>query len=321
MIKTLDNSNLNPKITVGLIVYNGEEFIANAIESLLQQTYKNFEVIISDNNSEDKTEEICKQFCDLDNRLKYIKQEFNKGMQENHNIVLEKAKGDYFIWMSHDDLFQPEFFSVCLKEFQKDKKLTSVFTSFCFIDKKNNILKSNVVLDFYSNSICDQLHKYWDISSLSLEGYLGWSSRDIIMYSLTKTDVIKNKFKLKNWNWPNNKVVTTHAHLIANFLLASGKFKCVKGYDLFYKRLKEPSLNKVQTSFLKKTKEKVLGCILVLQLIIRTFILVYNKKNLSFICLAKLAVLLFKFYSRIVISYLLLPLIKKLNIATINKKL
>ena len=321
MINNLDNSTLKPKITVGLIVYNGEEFIANAIESLIRQTYKNFEVIISDNHSNDKTEEICKKFCKFDNRLKYIKQEYNKGMLENHNFVLEKANGDYFIWMSHDDIFQPEFFSTCLKEFQKDKKLTSVFTSFCFIDIKNNVLKSNVLLDFESNTICGQLHKYWNISSLPLQESPIWASRDVMMYSLTKTNIIKNKFKLKNWSWPSNKVVTCHAHLIANFFLASGKFKCVKGYDLFYKRLKKPSLNKVQSSFLKKTKEKVLGCILVLQLIIRTFILVYNKKNFSFICLAKLAVLLFKFYSRIVISYLLLPLIKKLNIATINKKL
>lgn len=296
MTNTLDNSNLNPKITVGLIVYNGEEFIAGAIESLLQQTYKNFEVIISDNNSDDKTGEICKKFCNFDNRIKYIEQEYNKGMQENHNIVLEKAKGDYFIWMSHDDLFQPEFFSVCLKEFQKDKKLTSVFTSFCFIDKKNNILKSNVVLDFDSNTICDQLYKYWNISSCSLEGYLGWSSRDVIMYSLTKTEIIKNKFKLKNWNWPNNKVVTTHAHLIANFILASGKFKCVKGYDFFCKRLREPLLNKTQTSFYKKIKEKFLGCILVLQLVIRTFILVYKKKKYFFF--------MFSWISRIVIKVL-----------------
>ena len=316
-----DNLNLKPIITVGLIVYNGEEFIAQAIDSLLNQTFKNFEVVISDNHSKDKTEEICKKYCEQDNRIKYQRQSTNLGMQENHNVVLQRANGKYFIWMSHDDLFEPEFFSVCLKEFQKDSSLTSIFTSFCFIDKKKNILKSNVILDFESETICGQLVKYWNISSCSLEGYLGWSSRDVIMYSLTKTEIIKDKFKLKNWNWPNNKVVTTHAHLIANFLLSSGKFKCVKGYDLFQKRLREPLLNKIQISFYKKIKEKFLGIILVLQLVIRTFILVYKKKNISFLCLAGLAGLLLKFYSRIVIIHLFLPLIKKLNIATVNKKL
>lgn len=308
MISNLDNSTLIPKITVGLIVYNGEKFIANAIESLLQQTYKNFEVIISDNNSNDKTGEICKKFCKFDDRLKYIKQEYNKGMIENHNFVLDKANGDYFIWMSHDDIFQPEFFSTCLREFETDKKLTAVFTSFSFIDKENNVLKSNLVLDFESNTICGQLHKYWDISSCSLQGYSGWSARDIIMYSLTKTVIIKNKFRLKNWNWPNKQVVTNHAHLIANFLLASGKFKCVKGYDLFHKRLRDPLSRNAKTSFYKKVKEKILGCILALQLILRTFFLIYRKKTFSYKCLFILAILLLKFQIRIIITYLFLSI-------------
>ena len=128
------------------------------------------------------------------------------------------------------------------------------------------------------------------------------------MYSLTKTEIVKNKFKLKNWSWPNNKLVTNQAHLVANYLLASGKFKCVKGYDLFHKRLRRSLSKNVQTSLFKKIKEKILGCILALQLILRTFFLIYRKKNFSYKCLFILAILLLKFQIRIIITYLYLSI-------------
>ena len=69
----------NPKISIGIPVYNGEKFIRKCIESVLQQTYKNFELIISDNASTDSTPDICKEFLKKDNRITFVRQNENMG--------------------------------------------------------------------------------------------------------------------------------------------------------------------------------------------------------------------------------------------------
>lgn len=97
------------KVSIGLPVYNGEKFIHKRIESILSQTLHNFELIISDNASTDKTSLICKEFASKDNRIRYFRHERNMGVFWNFNFVLEKAKNDYFIWAAVDDIWSKEF--------------------------------------------------------------------------------------------------------------------------------------------------------------------------------------------------------------------
>lgn len=103
------NDVIRPKITIGLPVYNGAKFIHNAIRSLLEQSYTNFELIISDNASTDQTESICQNFVRVDKRIKYIRQETNRGIVWNFNYVLLQADTEYFMWAAADDVWHPEF--------------------------------------------------------------------------------------------------------------------------------------------------------------------------------------------------------------------
>jgi glycosyltransferase involved in cell wall biosynthesis len=96
--------NNNPVITIGMPVYNGAEFIKPALYSLLNQTFKNFELIISDNASTDETGEICKAHAAKDKRIKYIRQRENIGYLANFQYVLMAARGEYFTWAAHDDI-------------------------------------------------------------------------------------------------------------------------------------------------------------------------------------------------------------------------
>ena len=82
-----DHQSDLPEVSIGLPVYNGELFLKKALDSLLNQTYSNFELIISDNNSTDSTQKICQEYAKNDKRICYIHQEKNIGAFSNFSFV------------------------------------------------------------------------------------------------------------------------------------------------------------------------------------------------------------------------------------------
>jgi glycosyltransferase involved in cell wall biosynthesis len=96
-------------ISICMPVYNGGETLKSSLSSLLAQTYKNIELIISDNASTDNTSIICKEFVKKDPRVRYIKQKTNIGSINNFQAVLKEAKGEYFMWAADDDWWHPDF--------------------------------------------------------------------------------------------------------------------------------------------------------------------------------------------------------------------
>lgn len=99
----------NPKVTIGLCVYNGAPTLRAALDSLLRQSFRNFELIISDNASTDGTELICREFAAQDGRIRYIRQQTNIGGPMNFRFVLLEAKSPYFMWAAADDRWGPGF--------------------------------------------------------------------------------------------------------------------------------------------------------------------------------------------------------------------
>ena len=93
-----------PKVSIGMPVYNGAATIRDAVASLREQTFTDFELIISDNASNDGTEAICRELADLDNRLRYIRQPKNLGFLKNFGLVLDESVGEYFMWNGCDDV-------------------------------------------------------------------------------------------------------------------------------------------------------------------------------------------------------------------------
>lgn len=107
-----------PGVSIGLPVYNGENFLAAAIESILAQDYTNFELIISDNASEDRTPAICQHYCKKDDRIRYLRLDTNRGAASNYNRVFELSRASFFKWQAHDDICLPGFVSSCLNAFK-----------------------------------------------------------------------------------------------------------------------------------------------------------------------------------------------------------
>ncbi len=99
-------NDLLPKVSIIIPVYNGSKYVGEAIESALNQTYKNIEIIVVNDGSTDngKTEEVVKSFGD---KVKYLNKE-NGGVSSALNLGLKNITGDYVSWLSHDDVYTPD---------------------------------------------------------------------------------------------------------------------------------------------------------------------------------------------------------------------
>ena len=107
-------SNNNPRVSIGLPVYNGERFLREALDSILAQTFEDFELIISDNASTDTTEEICRTYESQDQRIYYHRHNQNRGAAWNFNYIVPLARGEYFKWAADDDVCAPSFLACCV---------------------------------------------------------------------------------------------------------------------------------------------------------------------------------------------------------------
>ena len=103
-----------PKVTIGMPVYNGERHIREALNSLLAQSFKDFELIISDNASTDSTGSICREYTHRDERIRYVRQSENRGIVANFQFVLDEARGEYFMWAAHDDVWDARWIETLL---------------------------------------------------------------------------------------------------------------------------------------------------------------------------------------------------------------
>jgi glycosyltransferase involved in cell wall biosynthesis len=107
--------NVKPQLSIGLPVYNGEKTIGQSIDSLLKQDFEDLELIISDNGSTDRTQDICREYAQKDRRVKYYRNKINQGPIWNFNNVFQLASADYFMWASHDDYWAPAYLQTCLE--------------------------------------------------------------------------------------------------------------------------------------------------------------------------------------------------------------
>jgi glycosyltransferase involved in cell wall biosynthesis len=112
--------NSIPLLSIGLFVYNGERFIEKALDSILNQTFTDFELIISDNASTDRTGDICQRYAQNDRRIRYYRNEKNMGAGWNTRRVCELATGKYFKWAAADDMLEPEFLRECVETLEAD---------------------------------------------------------------------------------------------------------------------------------------------------------------------------------------------------------
>jgi glycosyltransferase involved in cell wall biosynthesis len=129
-----------PSISVGLPVHNGEKFVEDAIKAILSQTFKDFELIISDNASTDRTWEICSRYAGMDERVRCYRNERNLGVATNFNNTVRLARGRYFRWAAYDDLMAPGLLGSCLAVLDREPDVVLCYPKTVNIDDNGNIL-------------------------------------------------------------------------------------------------------------------------------------------------------------------------------------
>jgi glycosyltransferase involved in cell wall biosynthesis len=182
-------------LSIGLPIYNGEKFIKKRIESILNQTFKDFELIISDNASTDNTQMICEACLKKDKRIRYIRQEENMGPAWNFNFILDKAATKYFVMAAGDDIWSKEFLEKNIEFLEKNIEFVgSIGEASLFYRNGNDIkLITNTKKFQYTISIKGNFEK-------RLSTYLKYNMATQY-YSVFKTEDIKfANFFNKNLN-------------------------------------------------------------------------------------------------------------------------
>ena len=125
-----------PTVTIGLPVFNGERYLGEAIESVLGQTYSDFELLIADNCSTDGTADICQTYVRSDARVSYARWAKNQGAAANYNLVFSQARGSLFKWAAHDDRLRPQYLEKCVRSHRESAPvLATVYPRTEYIDE------------------------------------------------------------------------------------------------------------------------------------------------------------------------------------------
>jgi glycosyltransferase involved in cell wall biosynthesis len=130
-----------PKVSIGLPVYNGERYVAEAIEGILGQDFGDFELIISDNHSTDGTSEICAHYAGIDTRIRYFRQQENIGIGQNFFYVLGLASAPYFMWATYDDKHEKKFLGKCVPVLDADESVALVHSFTKLLNDKSELLR------------------------------------------------------------------------------------------------------------------------------------------------------------------------------------
>ena len=125
-------------ISIILPVYNGELYLAEAIDSILLQTYSDWELILVNDCSTDRTAEICREYADRDSRIRILTNEVNLRLPKSLNRGFAASHGDYLTWTSDDNLYEKDALQILLQEIEKGYDF--VYTDMTYIDANGEVL-------------------------------------------------------------------------------------------------------------------------------------------------------------------------------------
>ena len=186
-----------PSISVGMPVYNGEQYLELSIKATLAQSFDDFELIISDNASTDRTEEICRDYLSRDKRIKYIKNIKNIGAAGNFNQVFEKSSGKYFRWFSADDLCSDNLHAKCIAVLEDNLDAVMSYGKTSIIDGDGNFIEDyDDNLNLQQESVFDRFSTYLRVAGLMNA-----------QYGLMRKSALTNTALMGNGSYPDADVV------------------------------------------------------------------------------------------------------------------
>jgi glycosyltransferase involved in cell wall biosynthesis len=123
-----------PLVSIGLPVYNGERFLERAVNSVVEQTHRNWELLISDNGSSDRTADIAREFAERDPRVRFRAFDENQGAVANFEVVFRETTGPFFMWLAFDDWVAPTYLETCLGHLAGSPQSVLAFAAMNVVD-------------------------------------------------------------------------------------------------------------------------------------------------------------------------------------------
>ena len=223
-----------PRLSIGIPVFNGQEFLPALLDSLLTQTYGDFEILICDNASNDCTRDICRQYERDDTRVRYICNERNLGAVANFNRVFELSTAPLFKWSAHDDLYHRDYLETCVGLLDDDPSVVLAHSGTAFIDERSELLPFEEETGSFVDSKTGK--RYWaddpGIGDTRLPASRFWqvltrAQWGSHMFGIVRRDILRQTSLLPNFAGSDRAMLAELALL--------GRFRCTSK-RLFLKR-------------------------------------------------------------------------------------
>jgi len=222
------------RLSIGLPVYNGERYLAEAFDGFLAQTFQDFEIVVSDNASTDHTAEICRSFAERDPRIRYYRNEKNLGAIPNFNRVFELSRLPLFKWAAHDDLYHPRYIETCIRILDENPDVILAHSKTAFVDDRGESFpvdpttgnyvdpRTGVVQTADSPFIADSpvaILRFWQVLSRA-----SWGTH---MFGIVRREMLQKTCLVPDFSGGDRAMLAELALL--------GRFKCANE-RLFLKR-------------------------------------------------------------------------------------
>lgn len=224
------------KVDILLATYNGEKYLAEQLESILNQTYKDFNLIISDDNSNDSTVKILEKYAKKDSRITVFKQNKNLGVISNFEFLLSKVNSKYFMFSDQDDIWNEDKIEKSLNKL-KETNSDIVFTDLMVVDDKLNVL----------------FESYWSLKGFKekILKHNGFEALYLNNYVTGCTMLMKKEIISKVLPLPKKSKYVLHDYWIVLIISQSGKVEYLNEATIKYRQHKN---NKVGS---KKRTESI----------------------------------------------------------------
>jgi glycosyltransferase involved in cell wall biosynthesis len=249
-------------LTVGIPAYNEERFIAETLESLVQQTFTDWKAIVSDNCSTDRTYDIIRKYADKDNRIESVRHRTNIGAVENFKYGLNLADTRYFVWLGSHDIFHKDYLRSAIEVLELQKDVVMVFPNSLMINENGveigmansdiqtlgEDLRKRLSKVVRNLKLCTALHGVFRLDILKVLPFKSVIGSDQLMlfaaasyghlYMLPITGIKRRQIKKETYwekkeRWKRNNVYFDFPNLNIHSFLALEYFKFI----LFHKQI------------------------------------------------------------------------------------
>jgi hypothetical protein len=195
-----------PLVSVGIPTFQRAEKLERAVESVLSQTHRNIEVVISDNASDDRTEKLCEALCARDRRVRYLRSAHNRGPTANFNTVFEQLSGDYAMVLSDDDWLDRDYVATCLAELYRRPDLVLACGIARYV-RDGQVVRHGVEMQLEQDDPSRRVTSY--VRAVDENGlFYGLMARDVLMRAAPLHNVLGNDWLLAAAFAAQGKAVT-----------------------------------------------------------------------------------------------------------------